>query len=65
MNENLEYQLAPVKDDMLETYQREEAALEQNIEKKIKSISEEKESDFLIEQLELHEKNFGDSKRTS
>ena len=56
MNENLEYQLAPVKDDMLETYQREEAALEQNIEKIKKSISEEKESDFLIEQLELHEK---------
>ena len=56
MNENLEYQLAPVKDDMLETYQREEAALEQNIEKIKKSISEEKESDFSIEQLELHEK---------
>ena len=56
MNENLEYQLAPVKDDMLVTYQREEAALEQNIEKIKKSISEEKESDFSIEQLELHEK---------
>ena len=56
MNEDLEYQLAPVKDAMLETYQREEAALEQKIEKIKESISEDKELYNLIEELEVHEK---------
>lgn len=55
MKEDLDGQLAPLKEDMIKTYQREEEVLKRSIEDLQKQMSEENYSTFLSEQLNSYE----------
>ncbi|KAA8710684.1 helix-turn-helix transcriptional regulator [Lactococcus garvieae subsp. garvieae] len=60
MKENLESQLAPIKENMIATYQREEKTLRENIERLRKQLEKEPHSFFLQEQLTNGEKALED-----
>ena len=56
MKESLDYKLAPIKDDMIATYHREETTLRENIERLRKQLEKDPYSFFLKEQLDNAEK---------